>query len=86
MSGIISTKSTAGLDSLTELARLSLAGSNEAIERILSLARGALDMDVALVGAFDGEYVIEAAEAHRRLEHAATEERAEGVFPRMRPV
>jgi EAL domain-containing protein (putative c-di-GMP-specific phosphodiesterase class I) len=62
MSGIISTKSTAGLDSLTELARLSLAGSNEAIERILSLARGALDMDVALVGAFDGEYVIEAVE------------------------
>jgi EAL domain-containing protein (putative c-di-GMP-specific phosphodiesterase class I) len=62
MSGIISTKSTSGLDSLTELARLSLAGSNEAIERILSLARGALDMDVALVGAFDGEYVIETVE------------------------
>jgi len=62
MSGIISTKSTAGLDGLTELARLSLAGSNEAIERILSLARGALDMDVALVGAFDGDYVIQAVE------------------------
>jgi EAL domain-containing protein (putative c-di-GMP-specific phosphodiesterase class I) len=62
MSGIISTKSTSGLDSLTELARLSLAGSTEAIERILSLARGALDMDVALVGAFHGDYVIEAVE------------------------
>src|SRR5213076_1984717 len=62
MSGIISTKSATGLENLSELARLTLDGSNEAIERILSLARGALDMDVALVGAFDGEYVIEAAE------------------------
>jgi EAL domain-containing protein (putative c-di-GMP-specific phosphodiesterase class I) len=62
MSGIISTKSASGLEGLSELARLSLDGSNEAIERILSLARGALDMDLALVGAFDGEYVVEAVE------------------------
>src|SRR5213080_789686 len=62
MSGIISTKSAPGLEGLSELARLSLDGSNEAIERILSLARGALDMDLALVGAFDGEYVVEAVE------------------------
>lgn len=62
MSGIISTKSASGLERLSELARLSLDGSNEAIERILSLARGALDMDLALVGAFDGEYVVKAVE------------------------
>jgi EAL domain-containing protein (putative c-di-GMP-specific phosphodiesterase class I) len=62
MSGIISTKSASGLEGLSELARLSLDGSNDAIERILSLARGALDMDLALVGAFDGEYVVEAVE------------------------
>jgi len=62
MSGIISTKSASGLEGLSELARLSLDGSNEAIERILSLARGALDMDLALVGAFDGDYVVEALE------------------------
>jgi EAL domain-containing protein (putative c-di-GMP-specific phosphodiesterase class I) len=60
MSGIISTKSAPGLEGLSELARLTLDGSNEAIERILSLARGALDMDVALVGAFDGDYVVQA--------------------------
>jgi EAL domain-containing protein (putative c-di-GMP-specific phosphodiesterase class I) len=60
MSGIISTKSAPGLEGLSELARLTLDGSNEAIERILSLARGALDMDVALVGAFDGDFVVQA--------------------------
>jgi len=60
MSGIISTRTAPGLESLSELARLTLDGSNEAIDRILSLARGALDMDVALVGAFDGDYVIRA--------------------------
>ena len=32
----------------------------EAIERILSLARAALDMDVAVVGAFDGDFVVQA--------------------------
>jgi EAL domain-containing protein (putative c-di-GMP-specific phosphodiesterase class I) len=65
MSGIISTKSAPGLEGLSELARLTLDGSHEAIERTLSLARGALDMDVALVGAFDGEYVIQAVEGEQ---------------------
>ena len=60
MSGVVATKPKPGLDGLAELARLSLDGSSEAIERILSLARAALDMDVALVGSFDGEYVIQA--------------------------
>jgi EAL domain-containing protein (putative c-di-GMP-specific phosphodiesterase class I) len=65
MSGIISTKKAPGLESLSELARLTLDGSNEAIERILSLARGALDMDVALVGAFDGDYVVRAVDGEQ---------------------
>jgi EAL domain-containing protein (putative c-di-GMP-specific phosphodiesterase class I) len=60
MSGIVSTKTAPGLESLAELARLTLDGSNEAIERILSLARAALDMDVALVGAIDDDFVVEA--------------------------
>jgi EAL domain-containing protein (putative c-di-GMP-specific phosphodiesterase class I) len=60
MSGVVSTKSDVGLETLAELARLSLDGSNEAVERILSLARAALDMDVALVGAFDGDFVVQA--------------------------
>jgi EAL domain-containing protein (putative c-di-GMP-specific phosphodiesterase class I) len=60
MSGVISTKTAPGLEGLAELARLSLGGSSEAIERILSLARAALDMDVALIGALDGGYVVEA--------------------------
>jgi EAL domain-containing protein (putative c-di-GMP-specific phosphodiesterase class I) len=60
MSGVISTKPLPTLEALSELARLSLDGSSEAIERILSLARAALDMDVALVGAFDGDFVVEA--------------------------
>jgi len=60
VSGIVSTKTAPGLEGLAELARLTLDGSNEAIERILSLARAALDMDVALVGSFDGEYVVQA--------------------------
>jgi EAL domain-containing protein (putative c-di-GMP-specific phosphodiesterase class I) len=60
MSGVVSTKPVPTLEALSELARLSLDGSNEAIERILSLARAALDMDVALVGAFDGDFVVEA--------------------------
>jgi EAL domain-containing protein (putative c-di-GMP-specific phosphodiesterase class I) len=59
MSGVASTRS-ASLDGLAELAHLSLDGSSEAIDRILSLARAALDMDLALVGFFDGEYVVEA--------------------------
>jgi EAL domain-containing protein (putative c-di-GMP-specific phosphodiesterase class I) len=59
MSGIVSTRPRS-LEGLAELARLTLDGSTEAVERILSLARAALDMDVALVGAFDGEYVVEA--------------------------
>ena len=65
MSGIISTKSAPGLEGLSELARLTLDGSNEAIERILSLARGALDMDVALVGAFDGDFVVQAVDGEQ---------------------
>ena len=60
MSGVVSTKPTPGLEGLAELARLSLGGSSEAIERILSLARAALDMDVALVGSFDEDFVVEA--------------------------
>src|SRR5438128_7219613 len=60
MSGVISTKSAPGLEGLSELARLTLDGSSEAIERILSLARAALDMDVALVGAFDTDFVVQA--------------------------
>jgi EAL domain-containing protein (putative c-di-GMP-specific phosphodiesterase class I) len=62
MSGVISTKTSPGLEGLAELARLSFDGSSEAIERILSLARAALDMDVALVGAFDKDFVVEAVE------------------------
>lgn len=65
MSGIISTRNAPGLEGLSELARLTLDGSNEAVERILSLARGALDMDVALVGAFDGDYVIQAVDGEK---------------------
>ena len=60
MSGVVSTKPTAGLEGLAELARLTLGGSSEAIERILSLARAALDMDVAIVGSFDSDYVVQA--------------------------
>ena len=60
MSGVVSMKPAPSLEGLAELARLSADGSSEAIERILSLARAALDMDVALVGAFDGEFVVEA--------------------------
>lgn len=60
MSGVVSTKPGPGLEGLAELARLTLDGSSEAIERILSLARAALDMDVALVGAFDGDFVVDA--------------------------
>ncbi|MDX6409648.1 MAG: hypothetical protein QOE13_2719 [Gaiellaceae bacterium] len=62
MSGVISTKPAPTLEGLAELARLSLDGSSEAIERILSLARAALDMDVAVVGAFDGDFVVQAVE------------------------
>jgi EAL domain-containing protein (putative c-di-GMP-specific phosphodiesterase class I) len=62
MSGVVSTKPDSGLDGLAELARLTLDGSNEAVERILSLARAALDMDVALVGTFDSEFVVRAVE------------------------
>ncbi len=60
MSGVASTKPAPTLEGLSELARLSLDGSSEAIERILSLARAALDMDLALLGAFDGDFVVEA--------------------------
>jgi EAL domain-containing protein (putative c-di-GMP-specific phosphodiesterase class I) len=60
MSGVASTSTAPGLESLAELARLSVDGSTETIERILSLARAALDMDVALVGTFDGDFVIDA--------------------------
>jgi EAL domain-containing protein (putative c-di-GMP-specific phosphodiesterase class I) len=60
MSGVASTRPAPTLEGLAELARLSLDGSSEAIERILSLARAALDMDVAVVGAFDGDFVVQA--------------------------
>jgi EAL domain-containing protein (putative c-di-GMP-specific phosphodiesterase class I) len=60
MSGVVSTSPAPSLEGLSELARLSLDSSSEAIERILSLARAALDMDVALVGAFDGDFVVAA--------------------------
>jgi EAL domain-containing protein (putative c-di-GMP-specific phosphodiesterase class I) len=60
MSGVVSTRPAPTLEGLAELARLSLDGSSEAIERILSLARAALDMDVAVVGAFDGDFVVQA--------------------------
>jgi EAL domain-containing protein (putative c-di-GMP-specific phosphodiesterase class I) len=60
VSGVVSTKPTPGLEGLAELARLSLDGSSEAVDRILSLARAALDMDVALVGRFDGDFVVAA--------------------------
>jgi len=62
MSGVASTRPAPTLEGLAELARLSLDGSSEAIERILSLARAALDMDVAVVGAFDGDFVVQAVE------------------------
>jgi EAL domain-containing protein (putative c-di-GMP-specific phosphodiesterase class I) len=60
LSGVVSTKPSPGLEGLAELARLTLDGSSEAIERILSLARAALDMDVAIVGSFDSDYVVQA--------------------------
>jgi EAL domain-containing protein (putative c-di-GMP-specific phosphodiesterase class I) len=60
MSGVASMRPAPTLEGLAELARLSLDGSSEAIERILSLARAALDMDVAVVGAFDGDFVVQA--------------------------
>ena len=60
MSGVVSIKPAASLEGLSDLARLSLDGSSEPIERILSLARAALDMDMALLGAFDGDFVVEA--------------------------
>jgi EAL domain-containing protein (putative c-di-GMP-specific phosphodiesterase class I) len=60
VSGVVSVKAAPGLEGLAELARLTLDGSSEAIQRILSLARAALDMDVALVGAFDEDFVVQA--------------------------
>jgi len=60
VSGVVSTRPAPTLEGLAELARLSLDGSSEAIERILSLARAALDMDVAVIGAFDGDFVVQA--------------------------
>jgi EAL domain-containing protein (putative c-di-GMP-specific phosphodiesterase class I) len=60
MSGVVSTKPDSGLDGLAELARLTHDGSDEAVQRILSLARAAFDMDVAIVGTFDGDFVVRA--------------------------
>jgi EAL domain-containing protein (putative c-di-GMP-specific phosphodiesterase class I) len=52
-----------GLEGLSELARVSLDGSSDSIDRMLSLARAALDMDVAFVSAFtDDEAVVEASD------------------------
>ncbi len=65
MSGVASTRPAPTLEGLAELARLSLDGSSEAIERILSLARAALDMDVAVVGAFDGDFVVQAVDGEK---------------------
>src|SRR5439155_24342431 len=54
---------SAGLESLAELARVGLDSSTESIDRMLSLARAALDMDVAFISAFaDGEAIVEAAD------------------------
>jgi EAL domain-containing protein (putative c-di-GMP-specific phosphodiesterase class I) len=51
----------AGLENLAELARVGLDASSESIDRILALARSALDMDVALVTAFaDDQAIVEA--------------------------
>jgi EAL domain-containing protein (putative c-di-GMP-specific phosphodiesterase class I) len=61
VSGVASTRPGPGLEGLAELARLTLDGTSEAIARILSLARAAFDMDVALLGRFDGDFVVEAA-------------------------
>jgi EAL domain-containing protein (putative c-di-GMP-specific phosphodiesterase class I) len=59
----VTVERTSGLESLSELARVSLDGSNESIDRMLSLARAALDMDVAFVSAFaDGEAIVEASD------------------------
>jgi GAF domain-containing protein len=60
MSGVASAKPRPSLDGLAELARLSVDGSTESVERILSLARAALDMDVAVMAAFDGDVVVQA--------------------------
>jgi EAL domain-containing protein (putative c-di-GMP-specific phosphodiesterase class I) len=50
-----------GLEGLSELARVSLDGSTDSIDRMLSLARAALGMDVAFVSAFtDDEAIVEA--------------------------
>lgn len=92
MSGVVSTKPPASLEGLAELARLSLDGSNEAIERILSLARAALDMDVALVGAFDGDFVVQAVDGdsewfdlevgkHIPVEHTYCRRMTQGELP-----
>ncbi len=59
MSGVASTKPATGLEGLAELARLTLDGSSETIARILSLARAALDMDVALIGTFEEDFVVQ---------------------------
>ena len=92
MSGVVSTKPPASLEGLAELARLSLDGSSEAIERILSLARAALDMDVALVGAFDGDFVVQAVDGdsewfdlevgkHIPVEHTYCRRMTQGELP-----
>jgi len=60
VSGVVSTKPGPGLEGLAELARLTLDGTSDAVARILSLARAAFDMDVALLNRFDGEVVIDA--------------------------
>jgi EAL domain-containing protein (putative c-di-GMP-specific phosphodiesterase class I) len=65
MSGVVSTKTAPGLEGLAELARLTMDGSSDAIERILSLARAALDMDVALVGRFDSDFIVQAVDGEQ---------------------
>ena len=56
----VDVETSPGLEGLAELARVSLDPSTESIDRMLSLARAALDMDVAFVSAFaDDEAIVE---------------------------
>ena len=59
----VAVEATSGLEGLSELARVSLDGSNDSIDRMLSLARAALDMDVAFVSGFtDDAALVEASD------------------------
>ena len=59
----VAVEATSGLEGLSELARVSLDGSHDSIDRMLSLARAALDMDVAFVSGFtDDAALVEASD------------------------